>query len=975
MKPSEILKVRVYDGTNWQDITSGTLNVNTKYGTDTFQGFWDQPDTGQFSIVSRGSTSDPNINPLIQTNAVISIMAEFEQPGPEEPYIYYTPSLVYLGFITDVNVEYIKNEKQIVTINGTDLIGFLNRVVLTQDYIDANITPTYPDSIVPVSFLINEAVSFTPTPTEGVNMIFFSQYNVKAEPSSLADAVNLFPSLPNSPRVKVEAGKTLYDLISSGSSTGLITYETEDYTQLDFDNNYSPLPRSYYTFFPSSKYDATYYEPINLYFARDFAFHIDMLLTNLDDPIQDADFAEIWGPYRTGGTFKNVKINNGFDQIINQVSSTNTDPATNEFSETITSTDEEQLALHGPARLESYTGFTTTSNPFWLSTSTISSQIEQYQKDILQYQAEPVKGISSVIIDYTNNEIANPEIGNELYVQHKISENNYIYGYYVVSGIRHNITRDDWTTELILRDSEYQRYETSRPKVPVIELNKTYDPINQSYFVSTAESITASISNYTTQDFANIERIEWMVNIPLGDADPNKSKYRLFSPPSQDIAATDQGSNFPSNIPIFTGQTVTWNYDDQGVLAPYGPEFYGPMSNGYQIAVWITNKQGYTTCYQSDFNIVVGSAIAFADFNASVDSYGVVTFTDASGSDTNSWEWNFGDGTTYTGETPPKKTYAAAGTYNVTLTVNNGFDFDSVVKPVTITSITIPVQYIRLRFQGTVTKAAGETDYTTDLIDSVGGLRIRNLSSVDTNSIMPFYLHARTLDKVQLVSETPYVTAPLSAPAILPSAYDPEIIDTPGDYYGQGALNPMSQNYWSGWSSTGGGRAMKYKFHPVITDNPDGSQTKTYDFDLTFEYSQMYGTPDDQNPWYNNNLYAPGGNPAQVAYWPQWGAGGSSLYDQRYKIQNIWYYPGNPLQVYTNTSETDFTPLLVDTIGNLETGKTYLPIEISVAGEALPGQDLVFRKVGTATYDGVGQPFVTTFLQAMPPKTTLPIQE
>jgi PKD repeat protein len=47
------------------------------------------------------------------------------------------------------------------------------------------------------------------------------------------------------------------------------------------------------------------------------------------------------------------------------------------------------------------------------------------------------------------------------------------------------------------------------------------------------------------------------------------------------------------------------------------------------------------------------------------------TFTDASiGALT--WEWNFGDGTTFTGQNPPPHTFPGLGTYNVTLTTTNG---------------------------------------------------------------------------------------------------------------------------------------------------------------------------------------------------------------------------------------------------------------------------------------------------------------
>jgi PKD repeat protein len=54
------------------------------------------------------------------------------------------------------------------------------------------------------------------------------------------------------------------------------------------------------------------------------------------------------------------------------------------------------------------------------------------------------------------------------------------------------------------------------------------------------------------------------------------------------------------------------------------------------------------------------------------------------------WDWNFGDGNTSTAQNP-SNTYAAPGTYNVTLTVtDNEAATDSVSKPVTVTAPNVP---------------------------------------------------------------------------------------------------------------------------------------------------------------------------------------------------------------------------------------------------------------------------------------------
>ncbi|MEZ4799158.1 MAG: PKD domain-containing protein [Flavobacteriales bacterium] len=53
-----------------------------------------------------------------------------------------------------------------------------------------------------------------------------------------------------------------------------------------------------------------------------------------------------------------------------------------------------------------------------------------------------------------------------------------------------------------------------------------------------------------------------------------------------------------------------------------------------------------------------------------------VQFQNQSSGNPTSWEWNFGDGSNTSPSQNPSHTYAAVGTYNVTLTVSNGFGTD-----------------------------------------------------------------------------------------------------------------------------------------------------------------------------------------------------------------------------------------------------------------------------------------------------------
>jgi len=86
------------------------------------------------------------------------------------------------------------------------------------------------------------------------------------------------------------------------------------------------------------------------------------------------------------------------------------------------------------------------------------------------------------------------------------------------------------------------------------------------------------------------------------------------------------------------------------------------------------NNYQPSKCYYDAGPIVVPPPL-FADFSGyNICLGGSIQFEDkTSGGYTpySSWQWNFGDGTTYSGKTPPPHTYSSAGKYTVTLTVTD----------------------------------------------------------------------------------------------------------------------------------------------------------------------------------------------------------------------------------------------------------------------------------------------------------------
>ena len=70
------------------------------------------------------------------------------------------------------------------------------------------------------------------------------------------------------------------------------------------------------------------------------------------------------------------------------------------------------------------------------------------------------------------------------------------------------------------------------------------------------------------------------------------------------------------------------------------------------------------------------------------DNGGLVTFTDLSAYEPATWSWDFGDGTAASQDTSPVHLYAAAGLYQVCLTVSNVYGSDGFCRDVLIDSVT-----------------------------------------------------------------------------------------------------------------------------------------------------------------------------------------------------------------------------------------------------------------------------------------------
>ncbi len=104
-------------------------------------------------------------------------------------------------------------------------------------------------------------------------------------------------------------------------------------------------------------------------------------------------------------------------------------------------------------------------------------------------------------------------------------------------------------------------------------------------------------------------------------------------------------------------------------------------NSGYMRIGYGVSAVGYNATYIDYKGVIPHSATPVTDFaaNTTTSCTGAVQFTDNTTGAPTSWSWTFGDGQTSTQQNP-SHTYAASGTYNVTLVAQNSFGSNTKTK-------------------------------------------------------------------------------------------------------------------------------------------------------------------------------------------------------------------------------------------------------------------------------------------------------
>ncbi|GAB4091611.1 PKD domain-containing protein [Flaviaesturariibacter terrae] len=136
--------------------------------------------------------------------------------------------------------------------------------------------------------------------------------------------------------------------------------------------------------------------------------------------------------------------------------------------------------------------------------------------------------------------------------------------------------------------------------------------------------------------------------------------------------------------------TYQWNFGDGGTSSQFNPNYAYSDTGTFTVTLIATNGFCHDTSIRNNLIRVLPPIARFTWAGTCADKF-TKTFTDRSVVDPLmplTYDWDFGDGSAHSNLQNPAHTFAASGTYTVTLTVTNGTCSHTVQHPVRVTGLT-----------------------------------------------------------------------------------------------------------------------------------------------------------------------------------------------------------------------------------------------------------------------------------------------
>lgn len=238
------------------------------------------------------------------------------------------------------------------------------------------------------------------------------------------------------------------------------------------------------------------------------------------------------------------------------------------------------------------------------------------------------------------------------------------------------------------------------PFCPGASLNVSFTSSNVTYnagnvFTAQLSDAAGSFASPTAIGTLTSNATSGTINCVIPAATPGGTAYRIRVVSSNPaVTGGDNGSNltinpqpvaaftagtscatnatqFTNGSTIATGTITAYHYDfgDGSVSLIASPSYIYSASGSHNVTLIVTSDQG---CTDTVVQNVITNSTPTASFTNNTPCLGVATNFTSTSTGAATYAWTFGDGATGTGVTP-SHTYAAPGTYTVTLIASSSF--------------------------------------------------------------------------------------------------------------------------------------------------------------------------------------------------------------------------------------------------------------------------------------------------------------
>ena len=191
------------------------------------------------------------------------------------------------------------------------------------------------------------------------------------------------------------------------------------------------------------------------------------------------------------------------------------------------------------------------------------------------------------------------------------------------------------------------------------------------------------------------------------------------NPPAAGFTTNVTGGNAPQAVQFtdtteHTPTSWNWTFGDGETSTDKNPAHTYDTPGTYTVSLTATNAYGEDTETKTDLiTILTAPGASFTENVTEGNAPLAVAFTDASTGNVTAWSWAFGDGNTST-DRNATHTYAAPGTYSVTLNASNPYGYDLSTQTDLVTVLAPPAaSFTQNVTEGNAPLAVAFTDAST----------------------------------------------------------------------------------------------------------------------------------------------------------------------------------------------------------------------------------------------------------------------